>query len=207
MSPTSRSTRSMASTTTITYLCHPPSHIQKAGKKCPVFFAGTLESYDCKTSRDLLVLCHKDTTGIPKLTFASNTLHHAKNSQQRLSDPPPNQPHKIQAPDIKIMLQALTKQVLHFQSLLYSTQDTSVTLVEVSWTAKGSCSVQPHPSAAPRCLLADLERRDQFLCVPCPLSVTSFPSNNSKYLRNKEIFLKTNPNVCSVLSKGSIFPG
>lgn len=69
---------------TITYLCQPPFHIQKAEKKCPVFFTGMLESYDCKTSRELLMLCHRDTTGIPELIFVSNTQQHAKNSQQRL---------------------------------------------------------------------------------------------------------------------------
>lgn len=57
VSPLSRST--MASTTTITYLCQPPLHIQKPEKKCPVLFAGTLESYDCKTSRELLMLCQR----------------------------------------------------------------------------------------------------------------------------------------------------
>lgn len=88
---------------TITYLCNPLFHSQKAGKKCPVFFARTLESYDCKTSRELLVLYHRDTTGIPEVTFASNTQQHTKNSQQ----------------STKIRLQVLTEQVL--QSLLYST--------------------------------------------------------------------------------------
>lgn len=41
---------------------------------------GHCKAMTCETSRELLVLCHRDTTGIPELTFASNTQQHAKNS-------------------------------------------------------------------------------------------------------------------------------